>query len=355
MRIRFATIYAIFCTLLLVVGFGVVFYYAWQAGISQTVACVCGLALSFSFAPLLHEFGHLVAGKSVGFALVYFKAFCFKIAEKEGKKAFSLAVPFAPDQTQMLPKFAGNMQKRALWYTLGGLLFSGVASLLLVTMAILAENFVAWGIFPYTAYVFLLNIFPVEYASGKTDILVAVGLKRGYDGEKCMLSAMEIQGRLYEGKAFQEIDEGLYFDLPQLCEDEPLYAVLLDLRYRYYLDGEDYAGAADCLNRLALAQAYLSDEETQRVAAELTYMHALSGDLQAAEESGRLCREYLKGNTVTAKRILAAYSLASGKIEAIALLKAQAEAVKDKERILGVRKLEEKLLGRIKTEENEDN
>ncbi len=353
MKIRFSTAYAIFCTLLLVAGFSAVFFFSFQVGTPTTVACICGMALGFIFAPSFHEMGHLVFGKASSFTLVYFKAFCFQIAEKGGRKRFSFVSPFASDQTQMIPKSGGNMKKRAAWYTLGGLIFSGI--FLAITAALCVVNYVAWGILPYAAYLFLLNLPPVEYASGKTDTLVYAGIKKERDAEKCMIAAMEIQGELYEGKSFAEIDERLYFDLPQLCEDEPLYAVLLDLRYRYHLDKGDYERAADSLNRLALTQAYLSDEETEKVAAELTYMHAVGGDLQAAEESGLLCREFLSGDTVAAKRILAAYSLACGKTEAVAPLKAQADALMKKERIFGVRKLEEKLLGRIKTEEKEDN
>ena len=65
-------------------------------------------------------------------------------------------------------------------------------------------------------YIFFLNIAPLEYASGKTDALVYRGIQRGEAAEKVMLSAMEIQGQLYEGKTFSQIDESLYFDLPQL-------------------------------------------------------------------------------------------------------------------------------------------
>lgn len=65
---------------------------------------------------------------------------------------------------------------------------------------------------------------------------------------------MEIHGKLAEGKSFSEIDEKFYFDLPQLPEDEPMYAIILDLRYRYYLERGETERAADCLNRLASAQ-----------------------------------------------------------------------------------------------------
>ncbi|MFQ7079555.1 MAG: hypothetical protein ACLRSW_17405 [Christensenellaceae bacterium] len=73
---------------------------------------------------------------------------------------------------------------------------------------------------------------------------------------KCLISAMEIHGKLAEGKSFSEIDEKFYFDLPQLPEDEPMYAIILDLRYRYYLE-RGKGRAADCLNRLASASPIL--------------------------------------------------------------------------------------------------
>jgi hypothetical protein len=57
-----------------------------------------------------------------------------------------------------------------------------------------------WGMIPYAVYLELLNFLPFEYASGKTDMMVYVGLRSGADVETVMVSAMEIQGQLYEGK-----------------------------------------------------------------------------------------------------------------------------------------------------------
>ncbi len=349
MKKRLATIYAIGCTLLLVAGFTIVFYFAWQVGARQIIGCLCGMIIGFVFAPVAHEMGHLTLGKSAGMECVYCKAFCFAYGEKKGKKRLFFASPFAAEQTQMLPKRGGNMRARAKAYTVGGQVFSGIFLIAALVVGVVCNNFVAWGSLPYAAYLFLLNLPPFEYASGKTDTLVLRGIRKGYDGEKCMLAAMEIQGRLFEGKAFGEIEKGLYFDLPQLSEEEPLYAILLDLRYRYYLDIGDTAGAADCLNRLAHSQAYLPDSELEKLAGELVYLHSLRGDIECAEESGKLCQGYLAGESVSAKRILAAFSLAAGKTEAVEPLKAQAAIALQAERIIGVRKLEEKLLERIKS------
>ena len=180
-------------------------------------------------------------------------------------------------------------------------------------------------------------------------MLVYVGLKKGFDAEKNMLAAMDIQGQLYEGKSYAEIEPKRYFELPQLCEDEPLFALMLDLRYRYYLEKGELEKAADQLNRLANSQVYLPDSEAEKIAAELVYMHSLLGDFEAAEENGKLCREYLNSEAAAAKRILAAYSAAFGRKDAAEELISQAEEALRNERIVGVAKFERVLLSRIQT------
>jgi len=352
MKRRLATTYAIFCTLLLAGGFLSVFYFAWKAGRWEALDGIIGLAFGFIFAPCIHELGHVCFALCVKMDYVFVKCFCFKMYTKEGKKQFAFASPFSPDQTQVMPKRGGDMQSRAAKYALGGLVFNGVSFVLLLaggvlTACLASPSYKLFGLSVYTGYLFLLNLPPFEYASGKTDSLVYKGIKKGFDAERCMLSAMEIQGQLAEGKSYCEIDPSFYFDLPQLCEDEPMYAVMLDLRYRYHLEKGDFESAADCLNRLALNEEYLSDPVIEGVAAELVYLHSLNGDLESAERSGLVCKEYLKRNTVTAKRILAAYSLACGKTEAAGVLLEQAKEALRREPIAGVKKFEKILLARI--------
>ena len=354
MKRRIATIYAIFCTLLLVAGLVVAFIFSWKAGVPQSIAFLLGVLVGFIAAPIFHELGHLFFLTINKMECVYIKCFCFKWYIKDGKKRFAFASPFKVDETQAIPKLGGNMQKRASAYTLGGLIWSAILLVFIVGAALTCTllgvtRYELWGAVPYAAYIFLLNVAPFEYASGKTDALVYCGIKKGEATEIVMLSAMEIQGQLYAGKSFAEIDESLYFDLPQLCEDEPLYAVILDLRYRYYLEKNEQDKAADCLNRLVQAQPYLTDVEVEKIAAELTYMHALNGDLERAEDSGKLCRSFLKEDTATAKRVLAAYSAAFGKTEAVEPLREQANECLKRERILGVKRFEEILLSRIQS------
>ena len=350
MKRKLATIYAVLCTLLLVAGFLLVFYYAFNEGVTATVKCLVGLALGFILSPIVHELGHVFFGIIARMDAVYVKCFCFKVYLKNGKKRFALTSPFTADETQVVPLTGGDMHKRATLYAIGGLLFSGVFLAFVLAGSLVVSSYLLLGMSPYAAYLLFLNLPPLEYASGKTDGLIYKGLKKNFDAEKCMLSVMEIQGQLCEGKSFAEIAENYYFDLPQLCEDEPLYAVILDLRYRYYLEKGMREKAADCLNRLALNEAYLSETEIEKVAAELVYMHALNGDLEKAEANYTACKNFLKEETVTAKRILAAYAKACGKEDAVEIFLEQAKVLLNQERIAGVRKFEEILLLRLSKE-----
>ena len=94
-------------------------------------------------------------------------------------------------------------------------------------------------------------------------------------------------------------------------------------------------------------QEYLPEEEVVRIAAEVTYMHSINGDVVRAEETGNFCHEYLTEENVTSKRVLMAYSLAGGNVNAIEPLREQAKELLSQERIAGVRKFETILIERI--------
>lgn len=348
-------------------AFGVLFLLAFLAGILFVAfrarreengvlafsLAIVGFLLSLILAPTVHEAGHIVLAKANRMRIVYTKFFCFRFAGKEGKLRFSFASPFSPEETQTLPLCGGKIGKRAALYTSGGIFF-GLLYVALTTAAALfvrpfspeASYLFRAGI-PYGTYLFLLNAIPATYPSGKTDAAILRGILNSSDEEKTMLSAMEIYGELSEGKRFSEISENLYFDLPQLPEDAPMYALILDLRYRYRLDRGETERAADCLNRLASSAAYLSERTLEEVAAELVYLHSLRGDPVRAEESLGLCRAYLSENTASAKRILAAYSAARGETEKTVEYKRQAEECLKKEKCEGIKKYEQALLARI--------
>lgn len=352
---RFSTVYAILNTVLLIASYVILAYLAWSKGIENLGFVLIGLVFGFVFAPLFHELGHVCFAQISGMEYVYFKAFCFRFVRKNGKLKFSFASPFAADETQVIPKCGGNMKKRAATYSIGGLAIEGAAALIIILSAGICLsvgkiNFELLAMIPYFVYLFFLNALPVEYASGKTDAAIYIGIKKGFPAEKNMLAAMEIQGRLYEGKSFAEIPLEYYFEQPQLSEDEPLFAVMLDLRYRYWLDIGDFEKASDCLNRLAQAEPYLTAVEVEKILAELTYMHCINNDEERASKCKDLCEEYLKEENVTAKRVLAAYACLRNEKEACTAFIADGYKCLEIERIAGVANFEKTLLSRIKAE-----
>lgn len=353
MRKRTLTaVYATALTILFVAGLVFAFYFAQKQGVCEAVACIIGIVLSFALAPFFHELGHIVFALAMKMQIVYAKFFCVKLVRIKGKLKMRFASPFRADETQAMPKNAENMEKRAKLYTLGGLFFSLAFVFAIALEATLfallsSSHYLLWGILPYSAYLFLLNAVPLEYAGGKTDVRVYQGLNRKEPVETTMLCAMQIQGFLAEGKSFAEIDEDLYFRAPQLAEDEPLFAVMLDLRYRYFIEKGEAEKASDCLNRLINAEAYLPDAELEKVAGECVYMYSLLGDLARAEECGKVAKGYLAQEHATAKRILTAFTARFGEKEKAEILKKQAETALETEQVAGVKKFEKILLSRI--------
>ncbi len=358
MKRAFAKIYPVLLLLLMFAAeILVVFYFAWfRAGnrIAAVSFALAGWATAYIIAPIVHELGHILFAKSADMRLKMSKFSFFRIIEKSGKLKFTFASPFAPEETQVVPAKGGDMLRRFRLYTMGGLIFGGIYIVVLAASALAfwgigwePAAFLFWGGIPYAVYLFFLNALPFVYAAGKTDAAILRGLSRKEAAEQTMLSAMEIYGGLSEGKSFSRIDENLFFDLPQLPENEPMYAVILDLRYRRCLETENFERAADCLNRLAAAAGYLSVSQFEEVAAELVYMHSVNGDAELAKESAELCEDYLKRETAAAKRILAAYSALQGRFDAVRALKAQAEVCLQKETIAGIKKFERIMLERI--------
>ncbi len=352
MRRKLTAMYAITLFLLLLGGMLAVLLFAFE-DTQRLVKAAVGLAFSFVLAPVYHELGHAAFALGAKMKIVYLKCFCFRYKKEKGKEKFCLCSPFAADETQALPTRAENMQKRALFYTAGGLILGGIFFFIVGGAAVLtalvgAPNFFLFGMLPYAAYLFLLNVVPLEYPSGKTDMLVILGIKKGEPAERTMIAVMEAQGDLYEGKSFAELDKEKLFSLPQLAEDEPLYAAVLDLKYRYALENEEYELAQDSLKRLLSAEDYLTDAAYQTLKIELVYFSLLLGKDEPLKKLYETDEEFLRSDDYRAKRILALYSALTGKTDEAQTLIEQAHRLLETEQTAGVRKFEKVLLERIK-------
>lgn len=224
-----------------------------------------GLVVSGFILTLSHELGHLICGKIKGFAFVSISVWFFNWTRVKNKIKFSFIFPKeSAGQTTMVAKHTENLAKRFKQMTASGLVFSAVIMLIGLLVFIIPMPMWLYCILsmslPSGAYCLLGNALPMQNGGVKNDGAVLHDIKKNNNSFKVLYSILAIQSELYNGKTPGEIDNKLYFDLPQLPEDDINFALLLDARYHYYLDVEDFENATKCSNRLLSLEEYLPSE-----------------------------------------------------------------------------------------------
>ena len=167
---------------------------------------------------------------------------------------------FASSSIEVYPYGAGHMKARMTATAIAGL----IADLLLIALGVVALTVpqvprCLCVPLPYAAYAFLINAFPFEYKSGKTDGLVAWELLTNKPTARVLLAILKIQGLQHSGKALGEIDEKLFLDVPQLPEDDVNFIILTRLRYEYYRAVKDEEKADKYYKRYKDLEEYLPE------------------------------------------------------------------------------------------------
>ena len=181
------------------------------------LAFYAAMFVALPLSSLLHEAGHMLFG-----ALVKIKAV----------PHFSL---FGSSSCEIIPRTDKNLKARVFFTAIGGL----IINLLFVVpevIAVCVPSCPYWvGILsPASAYLLILNVFPVQYAGGATDGLVCWNLLDDDNDEtKVMLAVLSVQAQILNGKDIGDIDRDLLFDLPQISEDSQSFIALCELCYKY--------------------------------------------------------------------------------------------------------------------------
>ncbi len=223
-----------------------------------------GAVLSGFIVAVSHELGHLATGKRNGFKLYCIVIWFFKWTKVGKKVKFNFTLPLDESgYTEMIPMHSDNIAKRFIKLTAGGiygplvLMIIGVAPLILVYLVdfIPLALFCIWSmLLPMGAYYLFGNIFPMSTSGVLNDGAVIQSFRNDDDISKVTVALLKYQAEMYNGKTPGQVDENLLFDLPQLPEDQPVFAMLLDARYNYYLDKEDYENAKKSADRLMMIE-----------------------------------------------------------------------------------------------------
>lgn len=277
---------------------------------------VSAILVSF-LATVFHEVGHLIGGKKAGFEFSSMVIWFLKWTKGKKRIKFSFT-SFGAEAgyTEMIPTTTDNMDKRLKKMTSSALIASFTLILLgvvpLIVSGLPVELYCFLSMFlPVGVYSFFGNALPMVNEGFLNDGAIISGIKKQDDTVKVALSLLKIQAEMYDGKTPSEIDEKLYFDLPQLPEDDPNFVMLLNARYTYYLDAGNYEMAKMVSERLESLIDLMPRQFVMQVKTDLLY-NACTFDFNEdkADDIMYEVEKYLnKYNTATNVRTKLAYIL----------------------------------------------
>lgn len=182
-----------------------------------SLASYAAIILALPLSSLLHELGHMLFG-----AIVNIKAV----------PKFSL---FGSSSCKIIPQTDKSLRFKVGFTAVGGLVVNFLFAILgLIPLFVSAVPMCLCIFLPASTYLFLMNVYAVEFTSGKTDGLVVYELIENGAEAKVLLSVLTVQAQVLNGKPIEEVDEKLLFDLPQIREDDPAFISLAELRYEYF-------------------------------------------------------------------------------------------------------------------------
>lgn len=297
-------------------------YFATKLGGTNLLVAIClfvaGAIIFGLLNAFLHEVGHLLAGKLNNFEFISLTVWFFSWKSVKGKIKFNFSwLGEEAGSTEMVSRSTENLEIRFKKLTAGGIIFSFVLMVLGI-LPIIFMQYIPYELFcllsmclPLSAYYFFGNALPTVTDGFRNDGAVLLGLNRKDDVSRVTLSLLSIQSELLNGKTPCQIDEKYYFDLPQLPEDDINFIMLLNARYSYYLDGEDYENAKKTSNRLMGLLDYMPKSMGVIIKADALYK-ACTFDFneEKADELMYECEKYLNSvNTATNVTIKLAYML----------------------------------------------
>ena len=316
-----------------------------------------GAIIAGFFNAVAHELGHYIAGKKNGFAFSSMSIWFFKWKKVKGKTKFDIVLMGEEaGYTEMIPMQTENIDTKFIKMTKGGIIASllitlfGVPPLFMGFLPIWIYSI--WAMFlPVGLYYFFGTALPTCSGGMLNDGAIVSSIKKQTDSSLVMLNLLKIQAQLYSGKSPKEIDEQLYFNLPQLPEDDINFAMLLNARYSYYIDNEDFDNAKKTTARLLSLEEYLPKNYIKIIKTDALY-NACTFDFneELADDLLYEVENYINNvNTASNVRVKIAYLIKVAKeTENIDMFFNKAYKEADREPLKGLGIYEKNLLDKLK-------
>ena len=245
----------------------------WRYYLSFALALVALILLPVN--AFVHEVGHLAFGWLAGmkFSSVRFGRLRVYRMGKHIHARF-LRRSEVVGSSEMFPKNANKMRGKTVFYALGGGAFNVLYAAAFLTCFFLVPISPLLFFFqlfvPLNLFEGLMSFYPADTPTGKTDGRLVKDLIKGESSAIVTLRVLTAQGLLHRG-TFDQIDEGILFDVPVVREDDPSYPALLQLQYSYlFYCGRDEEGIKK-LNRMRDVYEELPEQIQADVACDFVF------------------------------------------------------------------------------------
>ena len=344
-----------------IVYLGYEHYYAEIDSVVLIFALVLGGLLSALICSVFHELGHIVFGLACGFRFNSLRIGMFKLYRGDGKLrcTFKDIPETVAGAAEMLPRNAEGLYSKYLLVTLGGLAFSFLFLLAAILTLYFYQRipFIAYALvcssLPAAFHLFFYNALPFSSDDLDTDGALLRGLIKKETSFLTAVNILTIEGYLYQGLSPSEIEQKLYFGLPQLPEDDFNFILLTNYRLMYYLDGGDIANAVRACDRLEGLLEYVPSYYFADIASDILFCElTIKGETDVAKEMFPRLERYLRSeDTLQTRRILAAYELYVNRDKLAALRELNAAEEKAENYwVAGVAKYEKKLIACLRAD-----
>ena len=247
---------------------------SFTAAIEQTMmlyfllCLAAGATLFYLAAQLLHEWGHAVFGRRVGFVLLERTLFSRARTYRNGQLVRKVRRPFTLASVSMVPVGEHELKKRLMFYAVGGIVFSAAFLALCLAAVWLCSAFANMYIVAFVCpslvcafAVFKNAVIPDIRRGSYSDAYMWLALKTDSDFGAMTLLLAEISAGLWAGKTPSQLRADLYFKTPILSDTEAPVLHMNTYRFYYYLDRADTDNAFKTAMRLAESIGGITDPD----------------------------------------------------------------------------------------------
>jgi len=220
-----------------------------EGGFLSVVITLAALYAGIIFHSIIHEAGHLIAGKLSGYDFLSFRVFNITLVKKDGKiQRKKYTVAGTGGQCLMVPPDYECETYPFVFYNLGGSLMNFIFSAVFFTLMMVTSGYAAmvFAVFAVIgAGIGVLNILPMKIGGVANDGYNIVLCVKNEKSRRALWTQLHIAALLSQGTRFREMPEDWFAETDAESLNDPLVGAVANMRFGYLTDIGEYTRACD--------------------------------------------------------------------------------------------------------------